>query len=42
MPQIVNFELLKNPLNWATIVLMVALFTVGVDLVRRYSATAPE
>jgi len=34
-----NWTLLKNPLNWLTVVMMVAVFTVGVDLARRYNAS---
>lgn len=35
-----NWPLLKNPMNWVIVVTMVAVFTVGVDLVRRYQANA--
>lgn len=35
-----NLTLLKNPMNWVTVVTMVAVFTVGVDLVRRYASAA--
>lgn len=42
LDKIVNVNLLKNPLNWLIVVLMVVLFTVGVDLVRRYQASTQE
>jgi len=33
MDAIINWDLLKNPLNWVIVVLMVLLFFIGAEIV---------
>lgn len=36
MPEIINFELAKHPMNWVIIILMVMIFGIGLHLVLDY------
>jgi hypothetical protein len=33
MPDLINWEILKNPLNWAIVALMLAIAVFGLNLV---------
>lgn len=33
---LINFNILKNPLNWLTVVLMLVIFALGADIVLRH------
>jgi len=35
--QIINTSLLKNPLNWLTVLLMLVLFGIAADVVLRHN-----
>lgn len=40
MPQFVNFGILKHPLNWFTILLMLVIFGLGADTLLRHFSKA--
>ena len=33
MPQIINWELIKNPLNWVIVALMLSIAVFGLNLI---------
>jgi hypothetical protein len=35
---LINFAILKNPLNWITVLLMLIFFAMGADIVLRHYA----
>jgi hypothetical protein len=39
MPNLINFEIIKNPLNWAIVTTMVLLSAAGAALVTTYLET---
>ena len=38
MPEIINWELAKNPLNWVIVALMLAIAVFGLNLIAGKSA----
>lgn len=36
---LINFNILKNPLNWITVLLMLIIFAMGADIVLRHYST---
>lgn len=38
--RVLNFNLMRNPLNWVIVVLMVIIFNIAVDLI--YSYLSPD
>ena len=40
MPQIINWEILLNPLNWVIVALMLAIAVFGLNLISGASSNA--
>jgi hypothetical protein len=40
MPDLINWEILKNPLNWVIVALMLAIAVFGLNLIMNQAGSA--